>query len=366
MKTAIVLGALLAAALPAAAYHRQTPPILPITNSGDTLLPRVPAGGRRLALSLDTSGEQIFRQDRRINVLQQITTAGDNRNPTISQNGSLIAWDSDCSVIGCADPGRQVFLWMGGHIVQVTQDPTGTSVNPALAARGTRLVFESSGDLATVANGGVTQVFVRTLDGTITQLTQGNGPSRNAALSRSGATVVYESTNDGNGADTGIVQIWMLAPHHGAPTAITAGTAPSRLPAISPDGHLIAFESTADLTGDGLDTGVSQIFLYRTTTQTLTQLTNDASGCTGASVGPFASDWHVGYVCHEQGFFHQVLTNRSYRLPIDGGDTVQAVAELGRYFFMVSTTANLLGGGTTPGHQLYLLNLFKLAAIPVP
>ena len=35
-------------------------------------------------------------------------------------------------------------------------------------------------------------------------------------------------------------------------------------------------------------------------------------------------------------------------------------------FAVVSTTANLLGSGTTPGRQVYLLNLFKLPADPVP
>jgi hypothetical protein len=36
------------------------------------------------------------------------------------------------------------------------------------------------------------------------------------------------------------------------------------------------------------------------------------------------------------------------------------------HFVVVSTTANLLGSGTTSGHQIYQLNLFKIPAEEVP
>lgn len=40
--------------------------------------------------------------------------------------------------------------------------------------------------------------------------------------------------------------------------------------------------------------------------------------------------------------------------------------ESGAHFVVVSTTADLLGTGTTAAHQLYLMNLYKRPAIPVP
>jgi len=77
-------------------------------------------------------------------------------------------------------------------------------------------------------------------------------------------------------------------------------------------------------------------------------------------------DYRIGYVCHEEGYFHFLLANQNFRLPIPAGaDTQQAVAELGGHFMMVSTTANLFGTGNTAGHQIYLLNLFNLAAQPL-
>ncbi len=41
------------------------------------------------------------------------------------------------------------------------------------------------------------------------------------------------------------------------------------------------------------------------------------------------------------------------------------VAALGSWFRVVSTTANMLGSGTTSGHQIYMLNLFKLPVTPL-
>jgi Tol biopolymer transport system component len=363
--TTLASLALILLAVPAGAYHRQTPPIVALTTSGDTPLPRVPVGGRRLAIAIDASGRQIFRQDWKHNVLEQITTSGDNQNPTISARANTIAWDADCALAGCDDPGRQVFLWTNGSAVEVTHDPTGTSVNPALSGKGTALAFESIGDLVGANPSGTLQIYLRTSrDGQITQASHGAGTSANAALDQSGLHLVFESTNDLSGNDTGTSQIWFV-PVKAFPQIVTNGQGPSRRPAISGNGHFVAFESTADLIGDLHDTGVSQIFVWDAKLQGLTQVTHDAQGCAGASVSSVPADMSVGYTCHGQGFFYKLLTGKHFQLPIPGGDTARAISELGGRFMVVTTTSNLLGVGTTPGHQVYLLNLFKLSATPL-
>ena len=363
----IAFVALAIAAAPVHAHHRQSPPIGAITTSGDTAIPRVPAPGARIAVVMpDVDGHpMVFRKDWNTS-FERLTTQGDNANPTIATNGTIVAWDSDCSLIGCVDPGRQIFLWVNGILTQVTHDPTGTSVNPALTARGSRLGFESRGDLGGTGNA-TRQVFVRSKDGLITQVSQGAGSSANISLDRTGLNIVFDSTSDPGGADSGIAQIW-FQPRGGIPTRLTTGQAASRSPAISHEGRVIAFESRAALTGDGHAMTVSQIFAYEVVTQQLTQITNDAQGCSGASVMRISRDTRVAYVCHGEGFFHLMTANQSYHLPIVGGDTAQAVATLGTHFMMVSTTADLLGtpGSTAAGHQLYALNLFKLAADPIP
>lgn len=365
-KTSLALLVLAAIAGPAGAYHRQTPPIVAITTSGDNPLPRVPAGGLRLVVALEGSGRQIYRQHRRQNFMEQITTAGDNQNPTTSKNASVIAWDSDCTALGCPEPGRQIFMWTQDTPFQVSHDPTGTSVNAALSGRGDQLAWQSRGSLAGPGSGGTYQIFVRSVDGTVRQVSQGQGTSVNPAFDLGGRNLVFESTSAVNGSETGVAQIWFQSAYTGL-GPITNGAGASHRPAISADGHVIVFDSTAALTTDRHDTNVSQIFVYESPKQTLTQVTNDPSGCSGASVSLSPSDYRIGYVCSGEGFFHFLRANQTYRLPIPGGtDTPQAVAELGGHFMMVSTTANLFGTGNTPGHQLYLLNLFKLTAQPVP
>jgi hypothetical protein len=349
---------------PALAYHRQTPPIVRLTNAGDTPLPRVPAGGRRLALAIDASGRQIFRLDRARNVLEQLTTKGTNDNPSISSSGSVIAWDADCTQLGCPEPGRQIFVWLNGRTFQASHDPTGTSTNAAVSGKGSRVVFESRGDLA--GNGNRTkQIFMIANQGPVAQVSQGSGASQRAALDKSGFTIVYESTGDANGADSGASQIWLQS-RLGYPIVLTNGTAGSYAPAISDDARVIAFESAADLLGDRHDTGVRQIFAYETRTRTLSQITHDPLGCSGASVTGIPGDWRIGFVCHAEGYFHHVRANQTFRLPIPSGtDTPQAIAELGGHFMMVSTNANLVGAGTTAGHEVFMLNLFKLPAVRV-
>jgi len=364
-KSRLALIALLVVATSAAAYHRQTPPIVPITDSGDTLLPRLPSPGRRLTVALPVNGQsglQIFRQNRADNFLEQLSTEGDNRNPTISGSGTVVAWDSDCgALVDCTDPGRQIFMWELGNIVQVTHDSTGTSINPEMNGQGARIAFESHGDLDPGQNPtGASQIFMRQHNGSIQQMSSGQGTSRNVAISRSGRTLAYESTNGPNGTDTGVFQIW-LSPAPGLSVQITHGQVASLAPDVSQEGRVLVFQSTAALTSDGHDTHIPQIFSYEIVPQRLRQVTNDPQGCTGPSVNKLASDWRIGYVCHGQGFFFLLAASKQHQLPINSGDTVQSVAELGGHFMMVSTTANLATGtGTTSGHQLYMLNLFKL------
>jgi len=360
------LGLLLPALLarPAGAFHRQTPPVVALTTSGDNFLPRLPAQGSRIVAAIAGNGRQIFRFEREHDALVPLTSQGENDDPTVSLGGNTVAWDAQCNV-GCGDGGRQIFLRIGTVTIQATTDSTGTSVNPTLSGTGSRLAFESMGGLAGGALG-VRQIYLRADGGTITQVSRGAGTSRNPALSGNGRMLAFDSTSDPtSGADTGVAQIWVARDGRAA-ARLTRGGASSQRPAISTDGELIAFESRADLAHGGGDAGHTQIFAYLVTTATFYQITSDPRGCSGASVdGAPHGDWRIGYVCGGQGYLHQLRANQRYRLPIDGGDTAQAVAEMGFHFVVVSTTANLLGSGTTSGHQLYLVNLFKRPAVPV-
>jgi len=99
-----------------------------------------------------------------------------------------------------------------------------------------------------------------------------------------------------------------------------------------------------------------------TVTGNFAQVTQETNGCTGPTARKHSGDWRIAFTCNGEAFYHELRADRRLRLPIQGGNTSRAVTGIGYYFLTVSTTANLLSSGTTSGHEIYLLNLFKRPA----
>jgi Tol biopolymer transport system component len=362
----LLLAATLAAAAPAAAHHRQTPAILALTTSGDTPLPRVPAQGKKsLSLAVQSGpnkqilGISVFKSP---DIPTVVAATGDNANPAISFTGTSFAWDTSDDPLDLGLPGRQVVLSLNGALLPVSQDPTGTSQNPSLDTVGLRVAFESEGDLANTGNPpGTRQVFLRNSDGSIVQMSRGDGTAQNAVVSAKRRLIAFESTTDpSDDSDSGISQIWLGSIMGSAsPTPITNGLGDSRNASLGDDGRLVVFESTADLAGAGVDTGIPQIFSYDTKTATYARITNDAGGCTLPAVSKVKRDWRITFVCSGEPFFYMLREDQRYRVQTDAGTTQRVIGELGIHFVALSTTANLLGAGTTAGKQVYLVNFFK-------
>jgi hypothetical protein len=354
--------ALLLAASPAMAHHRQTPPVVAFSVAGDDELPRGVVTGGTIALSRTRDdGHEIVRFQVGRLATVPVSAAGDCRNPTVSGSGGTVAWDTDGDPLQSGDPGRQIIAQRGTTLVQITHDPTGTSVRPTLNRTGRVLAFESRGDLADTGNAGAYQVFVQDQTGVITQVSRGRGESHDAALARGSLMVAFDSTSDPvTGDDTGVAQIWLAGESSGSAAPLTAGLAPSLRPALSPDSRLIVFESRANLNGAGEDTGATQVFIYDRVTGRFAQLTDDPRGCGGASADFYLGDWRVVYTCGGQAFYHELLADHRFQIPIDSGDTSSALAVIGSHFIAVATTANLTGSGTTAGHRLFLWNLYRL------
>lgn len=350
-------------ASPAWAHHKQTADVLGLTISGDTPLPRVPSQGpRTIALAVPAAGgRQIVTINPFYtpNLQTPLGAPGDNANPAIDFSGKRVVWDA------AAMPGRQLIMHDRHTTGQLTTDPTGTATNPAADA--VYVAFESTGDLAGTGNPGARQIFVRSKDGTFQQASMGVGTSRNPVVSAKRRVLAFESTSHPvSGADTGISQIWLGSVRGGSAAPVTGGAGPSRNPALSNDGLLLVFESTADLAGTGAETGVSQIFAYHARSQTYARITNDAGGCTLPSAGKIKRDWSIAFVCGGEPYFYMLRADQRYVVQTGGGVTQRVIPGLGVHFLVLSTTANLLGAGTTPGSQVYMINLFKRPAEPVP
>jgi Tol biopolymer transport system component len=352
---------------PAHAHHRQTPPVVRLSQTGDNHLPRLAALSGTLALaSVQAGGHEIIRFYVGKLLTTRVSAAGDCQHPTVSGNGRSIAWDTNGDPLHSGDPGRQVYVESRGVIFQAAHDPTGTSANPALNHIGRVVAFESQGDLATTGNMGARQIFERSPTGTLRQVSRGLGSSRNPSFAKRGLVLAFDSTSDpASGVDTGIAQIWIDDPQTLRTEPLTAGLGPSWRPDTSPDGRMVAFQSSANLTGGGEETGVTQVFVYDRVERSVAQLTSDPAGCTNPSIDFYLADWRVVFTCSRQAFYHQLLADKTYQVPIDIGETPEALATIGANFISVSTTANLTGSGTTADHQLFLWNLYKLPARPV-
>lgn len=368
LRSVLALGLLLAVP-PAHAHHRQTPPIVAITVPGaEGALPRLAPPSRKAAAVNVDDTIAVVSPFREPTTPTFTFAAGTNANPTISSNGRTVAWDTNADPLASGAPGRQVIRSVRFALTQPVVDPSGTSANPALDLLGLYVAFESTADLAGTGNAGARQVFLRRPDGSVLQLSRGAGSSVNAAVGRKGNTVVFESTSDpGSGVDTGVAQIWLLDVVRSPDAApITAGAGRSRAPSLSNDGRLVVFESEADLAGDGHDTGTPQIFAYDTRSRTYARLTNDPTGCTAATSARIKRDWRVAYLCGGTPYFSMLRANARFRVQADGGDTTRIVPQADAHFMLVATSANLLAGGATPEHRVYMVNLYARPPEPAP
>lgn len=367
-----------AAPRPVQARHRQTPPIVRITSLGDNHLPRVAANGTTLVFASDAdllgegvSGKHVYRFKLRRLRLERVTSGSAiNDEPTVDR-GARVAFSSDGDLLGHGLPGRQIYLlkFNNHSMIQVTEDPTGTSGSPAMNAGGRFVAFTSAGDLAGTGNGS-RQIFLwdrahrRTL-----QITHGGNPGP-PAMSGNGRAVAFASEADLGGTGNTVRQIFIYDRRLGTYTQVTSGKAPSYSPALDRSGRWLAFVSRANLLGDGADAGVSQVFLFDVRKARLQQLTAGAAD----SRSPFVDrrgGIRVGFVSDAdllgngagpgQPYYYSVRQHRIFQLPVAGPSEL-AVPELGTYFMVLDSNADLLGDGT-PGRQLYLINLFKAAPI---
>src|SRR5262245_55756058 len=106
---------LLAVAGPASAHHRQSPPVIPLTITGDVALPRVPAPGMKTFVLVrpgSGSGREVvgLTPFRRQNTEHVLFANGDNDNPSVSSRGLVVAWDTDADPLSSSAPGRQVVV----------------------------------------------------------------------------------------------------------------------------------------------------------------------------------------------------------------------------------------------------------------
>jgi Tol biopolymer transport system component len=256
----------------------------------------------------------------------RITTASlpdrDSHNPSLSADGEKIAFESNSDFLNQGIPGSQFEIWLYDtemeKYTRITRAslPGRSSTHPSISADGTRIAFESDSDFF---NQGLPlnpdELWLYdTATLTYTRLTTTSHFSRRSthpAISADGTRIAFQSDSDffHQGIITGQYEIWLFDTTTMTLTRITTSTEPgeriSIVPDVNADGTRIVFESDNDFLNEGIPNNLREIWLYDTTAMTFTRLTTaQPYATTRDSRAPSISDDGYGVAFHSDSSFN--------------------------------------------------------------
>ena len=226
--------------------------------------------------------------------LTRITTASiatrDSSDVSISADGSVIAFESDSDFLGEAISDNQFEIWLYDtlsmtytRITEASELVIRDSFGPSLSADGTVVAFYSDSDF--LGQGIPDEQFEVWLYDTstmtytrVTTATDVDRDSQQVALSADGSVVAFSSDNDflAQGIPDEQNEIWLYDTGTKTYTRITTASDSIRdsyKPSLNADGSIVAFESDSDLLGQGLLATQQEIWLYNTTTTNFIRVT---------------------------------------------------------------------------------------------
>jgi Tol biopolymer transport system component len=215
-----------------------------------------------MAWDRDTGKTEIVSRNGRV-------TAGQSREPSVSNDGRYIAYTSEYGklVAGDFNEAADVFRFdrVNGTSILVSVGsqggtPSGASSQPSISSDGSKVAFASEGgdSIVSESTGPGPQVYLRDLTAKATARISGapggapaNGTAEAPSISGDGRYVAFESTagNLVGAMDGGLSQVYRRDRQTGltALVSVDASGAPSRdgsgQPAISRDGRMVAFAS---------------------------------------------------------------------------------------------------------------------------
>lgn len=233
---------------------------------------------------------EIWLYDVSSNTLTRVTYSqnpGAAFNASISADGNKIAFSSDYNFeTDTAQDGRfEIWVYDTNTklISRATTIPvsSGENAEPSSNADGSQIAFRSNVHLGTGAATADEIWLYNSGTMLVTRLTISTDIQRESyepAISGDGTVIAFTSDADflDEGIPAGQEEVWYYSTNTLTVTRITTATdnlRTSRQPSVSADGTKIAFASNSDLLNQGLPANQSEIWLYDTTTSTLTRIT---------------------------------------------------------------------------------------------
>jgi len=352
------------------------------------------------------SGSQIFIHDRQTGLPSLVSRVdlgnagnGTSNQPTISATGRYVAFTSAATNLAsiAGGSGTQVFLrdTQTNQTILVSRDTLGNAGNgassqPAISADGRYVAFTSAAtNLASIAGGSGTQVFLRDTQANQTSLVSrnpagnaGNGASSESAISGNGQFVAFTSqaTNlaslvGGSGSQVYLRDmIGNLTSLVSRDAAGNAGNGVSSQASISGNGQFMAFTSQATNLASLVGGSGSQIYLRDTIGNLTSLVSRDTLGNAGngassqpaisATSGPFIAfaSLATNIASISGGSGSQILIrdtqgnqttlvskdNSSPAIAGSGASAVPVIVGNGDVVAFSSLASNLVAGGAAP------------------
>jgi Tol biopolymer transport system component len=207
---------------------------------------------------------------------------------SISADGTKVAFEYDTDL-----PPNSSEIWLYdvttmSYTHKITNANNERSENPSLNADGTKIAFISKSDFFGQGSNDYEVWLYDTILMTYTRITTASDIGRNSwfpSVNDDGTKITFASDSDilGQGIVDGQYEIWLYDTTTMSYTRITTASSTdrkSKLPDISGDGTKIVFGSDSDFLGQGIDGGQQEIWLYDTTTMTLTRVTTSTENST--------------------------------------------------------------------------------------
>ncbi len=244
----------------------------------------------------------------RLGRLARITSASDpNRDsayPSLSEDGTVVAFQSDSDLLneGIANEQYEIWLYDTATLtytrVTSASDANRDSWAPSLSGNGTFVAFQSDSDLLNEGRPEyVYEIWLYdTATLTYTRVTSASDASRdgfNPSLSGDRTVVAFRSDSDllNEGISDNVYEIWLYDTATLTYTRVTSASHANRdssVSSVNGDGTVVAFRSDSDFLNEGIADEQWEIWLYDTSTLTYTRVTS-ASHANRDSYGPSLS-----------------------------------------------------------------------------